>query len=177
MAGRIVEVGAVALQVCGGLAVRDHDDLPGPRLVLGEQLPRQQEGVVHVRSRDPVVPRYLGKLILLQLNGVVGEPNNVELVPGKLGANEGCQGHRHLLGRLEAAVKPHGAALVQEQHSGGLGHVLRAMYLEVRRRQLDGNAAAVSKQGVSDRPLQVNIEVVAELIGLGLARVVSPCAS
>ena len=75
--------------MAGGLAVRDHEDLTGASLVLGQELSGQHECVVHVGAGLPVVPGDLREHLLADLHGVVGESHYVEPVTRKLRADQG----------------------------------------------------------------------------------------
>ena len=78
------------------------------------------------------------------------------------------QGHGHLLGRQEVVAHRHRQREVQHQHGGRSHLLLGALDLEVLGLQLHGHAAAGAGQGVADGPADVEVEGVAELVGLGV---------
>src|SRR5215216_1635029 len=165
---RVLEVGLAALDVGGGLAVGDHDHLLGPALAR-ELLPGEHERVLHVRA--PLeVPGHLGQELGLHLAGDAPEAHEPEVVTRELGRDEGVQRHSDLLGRQEVVAHRHRERHVQEQHGGRAGEELGAFDLEVAGCEANRGAAAAAPDGVLDRLLDIEVERIAELVGLVLER-------
>ena len=78
------------------------------------------------------------------------------------------QGQRDLLGGVEAAVKPHRAALIQHQHGGTLVQVLFPVDLEILRQNSHRGALTLPLNGLHQALLQVQAEVIAEFVSLGV---------
>src|SRR3989442_15741860 len=93
----------------------------------------------------------------------------------KLGPDQGVERHRDLLGGEEAAAQEHRAAHVDEQHRRRPGQLLGPEYLEIGGRQVHATAGPKpgagcvlgTPQRVFDRPPDVEVERVAELVWLG----------
>ena len=160
-----------------GLAVGDHQDLPSASLFTGKKLPGQHQGVVQVGAGHPVVPGKAGQVLFLQLAGVVGEPDDVEGVSGVLLADQGEQRQGDLFGRRPVVEQPHGTALVQQYDGGGARHVFSAVDLKVVRTQLDRHLRPAADDGVFHRGLEVQLQRVAEFVGLGVAEKVAAGAA
>src|SRR5215211_3136749 len=165
---RVLEVGLAALDVGGGLAVGDHDHLLGPALAR-ELLPGEHERVLHVRA--PLeVPGHLGQELGLHLAGDAPEAHEPEVITRELGRDEGVQRHSDLLGRQEVVAHRHRERHVQEQHGGRAGEQLGAFDLEVAGCEANRGAPAAAPDGVLDRLLDIEVERIAELVGLVLER-------
>ena len=80
------------------------------------------------------------------------------------------QRHRHLLGGEEVVAHRHRERQVDHQHGGRPGGELGLLDLEVVRRQAHRRAAALAGDRVADRALDVEVERVAELVGLRVHR-------
>ena len=78
------------------------------------------------------------------------------------------QRHRDLLGRQEVVAHRHRQRQVQHQHRGSARQQLGALDLEVVGREAHWRAGALPGDGVAHGALDVQVEGVAELVGLGL---------
>src|SRR5262249_25835012 len=94
--------------------------------------------------------------------------NDVKGVARELGADQVLQRHRDLFRRLEAAPERHRPGKVDHHHRGGLGLELGLPDLEVVLRELDWELGALTAESVHDRPVEVEVEGIAELVALGV---------
>ncbi|GBD13701.1 hypothetical protein HRbin24_01737 [bacterium HR24] len=156
------------LQVGGGLAVGDHDDLARTGPVPRKELLGQDEGMVHVGAQYRFVPAHVGQLLGLQFAGVRREAQNVEHVFGELALDEVVEGQGYPLGGLEGATQGHGPGQVQHHDGGRSAQVLGGVDLEVVLAQAHRHLGALPEHGVEDGLAQVQVEGVAELVALGV---------
>ena len=105
---------------------------------------------------------------MLQLAGVFGKPDDVQAVLRVLHLDQAVQGQRHLFGGFEAAVQPHRAALIQHQHRRALVQVFVPIHLEILRHNAHRGTLALALHGVHQALLQVQVEMVAVLVSLGV---------
>ena len=77
------------------------------------------------------------------------------------------QRHGHLFGRQEIVAHRHREGQVQHQHRGGLHGGLGALDLEVVGRELHRRATAPTGARIAQGALDVEVEGIAELVGLG----------
>ena len=98
--------------------------------------------------------------------------NQVEGVAGKLRLDEVRQGHGDALGRGKAvfAVQDHRVRAVEHDDSGAAGLVFRLADDEIFVVHVEGYGEALARHGVRQRGIHVEVERVAELVGLGGAR-------
>src|SRR5215471_7312114 len=94
------------------------------------------------------------------------EADDIELVTRILHLDQAMQRQGHLLRRLEAAIQPHGAALIQHQDRRTLVEVLRTVDLKILWRHPYRCALAIAPHRVHDAVLQVQIKRIAILIEL-----------
>ena len=135
--------------------------------LAGEHAPAEQEPVLHVGAVDEV-PRHLGQLLRLELAGDLAEADDAEEVARELRRDQRVQRHRDLLGREEVVAHRHRQRQVEHEHGARLGERLGALDLEVVGLQAHRRAAALALDGVAHGALDVEVERVAELVGLGL---------
>ena len=158
----------------GGFAVGDHDDLLRAGLLF-ELGPREQQRVLHVGA--PLeIPAEFGEQLGLDVTSDTAERHEAEVVIRKLSRDERVQRHRDLLGRQEVVPHWHRHRYVEQQHRRTLRHNLGAFDFEVGRRQPHRRAAALARDGVADRLLDVQVERVTELVGLVLVGTLVPDA-
>ena len=155
-----------------------------PRLVLREQVLRQHQRVVHVRAEHGLVPAHVRQLLRLQLARVGGEADDVEAVARELRADQVLQRQRDLLRRLEAdRAAP---STTRGRPSSPSRSASAAPSLQTSKSSFvrcTGTCGALAVERVHDRLLEVEVERVAELVGLRVvralaarARVLRPCA-
>ncbi len=114
-----------------------------------------------------VVPRHLGELGRRQLAGNGGEGHQAQVIPGVLAGDQRVQGHGHLLGRKEVVPHRHRQGKVEHQHRARSDLLLGPLDLEVLGGQPNRRAAAGAADGVADGSLDVEVERITELVGLG----------
>ena len=184
---RVVELDLAVLEVGGRLAVGDDHDLLVDRRVALEDPPGQEQAVLEVRAVLVAVPGQLGQRARPDLAGVVGEADDRQVVARVLRPDQRVERDRDLLGGEEAAAQQHRAAHVHEQDRRGLGQLLGPVDLEIGRREVDppvagrgpgGRRVLLAAEGVEQRPAQVEVERVAELVRLGrLVALPAPAAA
>ena len=170
---RVAELDLAVLEMGGRLAVGDDDDLLVRRRLAGQDPARQQQAVLEVRAVLVAVPGQLGQGAGPDLAGVVGEPDDRQVVARVLRADERVERDRDLLGRQEAAAQQHRATHVDEQDRRRPGHLLGPVDLEVVRREVGHRARPRRAGAFSSRAsalvsvaAQVEMERVAELVRL-----------
>ena len=148
------------------LTVGDHDDLPHVLLLAGEEPARQLQPVRGIG----VVGAHLGCRQRRQrdLLGRVVEQHHLERIAGELGLDQVSERQRHFLGRGEAVlpVEDHRVGAVQQQHRGAGGAVLRLLDHEIAVFQVDRHPDPFPGQGVPQGRGHVQVEGIAELVGL-----------
>src|SRR5262249_3394535 len=104
------------------------------------------------------------------------EADDIEPIARILHLDQAMQRQGHLLRRLEAAIQPHGAALIQHQDRRTLVEVLRTEDLKVLWRHPYRRALATTPPRIHDAVLQVQIKRIAVLIELRIVRSLNPHA-
>ena len=100
--------------------------------------------MLEVRAVLVAVPGQLGQRARPDLAGVVGEPDDREVVVRVLRPDQRVERDRDLLGREEAAAQQHRAAHVDQQDRGRPRQLLGPVDLEVGRREVDAALAALA---------------------------------
>ena len=148
--------------------------------MLGEKLLGDQQGVVHVGAEHRLVPADVGELVGLELAGVGAEADQVEGVARVLHADQVVERHGDLLGRLERSAQGHRPGEIEHDDGGGLGQGLGAVDLEVVGGEPDGHLGAAFRRcpqdGVGDCVFEVQVEWVAEFVGLGVVGTIAVAA-
>ena len=153
---RVVELDLAVLEVGRRLAVRDDHDLPVRRRVPLQDPPGEEQAVLEVRAVFVAVPAELGQGARLDLAGVVGEPDDREIVARVLRPDEGVERDGDLLRGEEAAAQQHRPAHVHEQDGGRAGQLLGPMDLEVGRARAGSAAEPRAAGAFSSRPSALN---------------------
>ena len=98
----------------------------------------------------------------------LAEADDAEVVTRELRGDERVQRHRHLLGGEEVVAHRHGQRQVDHQHGARADEVLGPLDLEVLGCEPDRVPPPARWSRVADRALDVEVERIAELVGLGL---------
>ena len=123
--------------------------------------------MLHVGAVDEV-PRHLGQLLRRDDPGHLAEADDAEEVARELHRDQRVQRHGHLLGGEEVVAHRHRQRQVEHQHGGAADDLLGLLDLEVVGREAHRRAAAGAADGVADGALDLEVERVAELVGLGV---------
>ena len=148
---RVVELDLAVLEMGGRLAVGDDDDLLVGGRVTSKDPAGEEQAVLQVRAVLVAVQAQLGKRARRDLAGVVGEPDDREMVARVLRPDQGVECDRHLLRREKAAAQQHGPAHVDQQHRRGLRQRFGPDRPRSRRAEPDGRAGPVGPPGRSRR--------------------------
>ena len=130
----------------------------------------EHQPVLDIGPVDRLVVGQLRQLVRLHRPRVVAEGDHLEIIAWELAANQGVERQCHFLGGIEVAAQRHRPAHIDHQHRGRLGTELRAVDLEVIRLEADRLLRALTTQGVHQRPFDMEVEGVAELVDLGVLR-------
>src|SRR5262249_23501328 len=98
------------------------------------------------------------------------EADDIEPIARILHLDQAMQRQGHLLRRLEAAIQPHGAALIQHQDRRALVEVLRTEDLKILWHHPYRSTLAIAPHRIHNAVLQVQIKRIAILIELRIMR-------
>src|SRR5215510_2960125 len=126
--------------------------------------------MLHVRAWIVAAPGRGRDVFVLQFMGIFREADDIETIARILHLDQAMQRQGHLFSRFEAAIQPHGTALIQHQDRRTLVEVLRTEDLKVLWRHPYRRAFAIAPYRIHDAVLQVQIKRIAILIELRIVR-------
>src|SRR5215831_289793 len=126
--------------------------------------------MLHVRAWIVAAPGRGRDVFVLEFMSIFREADDIEPIARILHLDQAMERQGHLLRCLEAAIQPHGAALIQHQDRRTLVEVLRTEDLKILRRHPYRCALALAPYRIHDAVLQVQIKRITIFIGLRIVR-------
>src|SRR5215831_20343030 len=132
--------------------------------------------MLHVRAWIVAAPGRGRDVFVLEFMSIFREANDIESIARILHLDQAMERQGDLLRRLEAAIQPHGSALIQHQDRRTLVEVLRTEDLEILWHHPYWGTLTIAPHRIHDAVLQVQIKRIAILIELRIVRRLNPYA-